>query len=142
MLKHVKENRFKPMHVDKSSYNKFATLKLSSKTIHRYLHKNGPQNYVATVKPFLSPNSIRTRKQRGAEAYKTDWNNGRKLFPVMIRHSLYRLLHQSTEFGGILEPYFISIIHCLLSNLVTHRYLCGLNSLPRGGHRSFALLDL
>ncbi len=62
-LKHLKINRFNPMHVIKSTYNEFATVKLCSMTIRRYLKNVGVCNYVTAVKPLLSLKNIRERKQ-------------------------------------------------------------------------------
>ena len=61
LMKVVDEQRFKPLHTITSTYNQFAPVKVSERTVRRTLKRNGINNYVAVSKPYLSSKNLRDR---------------------------------------------------------------------------------
>ena len=57
--------RFKPVSRIASTYNQFAPILLSTRTVRRTLKENGIQNYTAMPKPYLSPKKYESASSMG-----------------------------------------------------------------------------
>ena len=72
-MKVVGEQRFKPIPTITASYNQFAPVKVSARTIRRTLKSNGISNYVAASKSYRSSKDLRNRLIWANHRYK--WGN-------------------------------------------------------------------
>ena len=61
LLKVADKLRFKPVHKIASTYNQFAPVPVSVRTVRRTLKDNGIRNYTASSKPYLSPKNLKAR---------------------------------------------------------------------------------
>ena len=61
LLKVADKLRFKPVHKIASTYNQFAPVPVSVRTVRRTLKDNGIPNYTASSKLYLSPKNLKAR---------------------------------------------------------------------------------
>lgn len=61
LMKYAKSNRFKPLHTITAEFNSNNDYNLCSRSVRRYLRREGINNYVAVSKPHLSMKNIRAR---------------------------------------------------------------------------------
>ena len=115
LLKYARKNRFKSATEIASEFIESTGLTVSTKTVRRYLHGNGVNNYVAISKPHLSKKNLRAR-MRWAKKH-TQWSNeewNRTIFsdessfalrPTSLRKTVWREANQRYHPSNIVPTF-------------------------------------